>query len=102
MKRFKTYLVNAVARETGQSRIVVKLIVDALGETVAQELAHGNSVVWTGLGTWEVKERQSFLPGSKPFRGERSTWGRLRWVVFRASQPLRKLLRSQDVQEDTR
>lgn len=98
-RRYKKYLIRAVTRQTGQPLVVVSLIVDTLADTISQELAKGNTVTWTGFGTWEPKERRSLLPGSKPFRGERSPsqWGTIRWVVFRAGQALRRLLRDADV-----
>ena len=53
----KKDLVNRIADETGQTKVVVKEIVQRFLDEVIDELAHGNRLEFREFGVFEVRER---------------------------------------------
>lgn len=51
-------LARLVAAEAGIPIVQAERFLRATRETVAHLLEHGEAVVWTGLGTFEVRDRQ--------------------------------------------
>ena len=53
----KKELVNRIAEQTGQTKVVVKDIVQRFLDEIIDELAHGRRLEFREFGVFEVKER---------------------------------------------
>jgi len=100
MRRGKQFLVEEAARKTAQTQAFVREVVDVLAELIIRELAQGNVVTWTGLGTWEPRRRRppAKLPWGDGSRQEQEG-PPLLWTSFRPGQALRRSLNR--VRQDT-
>ena len=81
-------LVEAVAGDTGMSRLAAAETVDAVLEAVAASLAAGEPVTVPGFGTFEVRERAA-RTGRNPQTGETIEIAASRLPAFRAAKALR-------------
>ena len=55
----KKVLVNRISERTGQTKVVVKEILQLLLDEVVDELAHGNRLEFREFGVFEVRQRAS-------------------------------------------
>ncbi len=55
----KKVLVNRISERTGQTKVVVKEILQQLLDEVVEELAHGNRLEFREFGVFEVRQRAS-------------------------------------------
>ena len=55
----KKELVGRIADETGQTKVVVKQILQAFLDEIVEELAQGNRLEFREFGVFEVKERRA-------------------------------------------
>jgi integration host factor subunit beta len=55
----KKVLVNRISERTGQTKVVVKDILQQLLDEVVEELAHGNRLEFREFGVFEVRQRAS-------------------------------------------
>lgn len=65
----KTELIAAVAEKTNLSKKDSELALNAVIETISEELTKGEKVVLVGFGTFEVRERAARI-GRNPATGE--------------------------------
>lgn len=54
----KTEFIAEIAERSGVSRKQAKQVLDAALDIIAEQLQHGERVVLTGFGTFEVRERR--------------------------------------------
>ena len=84
----KTELITAVAEKAGLTKKDVEKAVNALLETVKEEVAAGKKVQLIGFGTFEVKERAA-RDGRNPFTGEAIKIAAVKRPVFTAGAALK-------------
>lgn len=68
----KNEFIRQVARESGVSQTVVGQVLGAAVRVIGRSLVAGNKVVWTGFGTFEMRQR-STRRGINPQTGEQIT-----------------------------
>jgi DNA-binding protein HU-beta len=66
----KRDLIRILAKRTRLTQATVETVLDAFGDELAFQLKQECSVVWTGIGTFEMRER-SGRSGINPQTGER-------------------------------
>ncbi len=64
----KQGLVDVLAERAGLTKADAQRAVDAIGDAVTAALAKGESVTWTGFGTFEVRSRAARM-GRNPQTG---------------------------------
>lgn len=87
----KTDLVEDIAQETSLSKTKAKEAVDALLESLSQELSSGSKVTLTGFGTFQVKEQKA-KRGRNPQTGEVMKIPAKNVVKFSPGKALRNIL----------
>lgn len=87
----KKQLIQKTAEKTGFSKNEVSLLIDALIEVTADELAAGGSVLLTGFGCLEAKTRKA-RKGAHPRTGEPIDIPEVHTAVFRAGSALQERL----------
>ncbi len=65
----KTDLINAVAGETGMSKVDTEKAIKATIDAISGELTNGGSITLVGFGTFSVMERKA-RTGKNPRTGE--------------------------------
>jgi len=55
----KKELVSRIADQTGQTKVVVKEVLQSFLDEIVRELAHGNRLEFREFGVFEVKERRA-------------------------------------------
>eukprot|EP01107_Rhizomastix_libera_P005260 TRINITY_DN18545_c0_g1_i1.p1 TRINITY_DN18545_c0_g1~~TRINITY_DN18545_c0_g1_i1.p1 ORF type:complete len:106 (-),score=4.15 TRINITY_DN18545_c0_g1_i1:27-344(-) len=65
----KTDLINAVAGETGMSKVDTEKAIKATIDSISKELAVGGSITLVGFGTFTIMERKARM-GKNPRTGE--------------------------------
>ena len=68
----KKELVDRIAEQVGQKRIVVKKIIQGFLDQIIKELGRGNRLEFRDFGVYETKEPVEF-PGGQPFGGPRES-----------------------------
>ena len=66
----KKELVNRIADETRQTKVVVKDILQRFLDAITEELAEGNRIEFRDFGVFEVRERAPRARGAHQRRGE--------------------------------
>ncbi len=99
----KQALIDAVKRQVAEKRpdlakADVEAVLDALGETLRNELAEGNIVPITGFGIFEPKETAE-RTGCNPQSGEPITIAASKSVRFKLAAPFKAQLNGS--KEDT-
>lgn len=84
----KADLVDFVADDTNLTKKAVKEMLDALLETITDEVAKGNKVTLTGFGTFEVRERKA-RTGVKPGTTEKIQIPASKYPAFKAGKTLK-------------
>ena len=92
----KQALIGAVKRQVAEKRpdlakADVEAVLDALGETLRNELAEGNIVPFTGFGIFEPKETAE-RTGCNPQSGEPITIAASKSVRFKLAAPFKAQL----------
>ena len=92
----KQALIDAVKRQVAEKRpdlakADVEAVLDALGETLRNELAEGNIVPITGFGIFELKETAG-RTGRNPQSGEPITIAASKSVRFKLAAPFKAQL----------
>ena len=87
----KTDLVEEVAQETNLTKTKARQAVDALLESLSNELSSGSKVTLTGFGTFQVKEQKS-KKGRNPQTGQVMTIPAKNVVKFNPGKSLRNIL----------
>lgn len=85
----KHTFIKQVARESGLSQTVVTQVLAAAVRVIARALARGEKVVWTGFGTFEVRQR-SARHGINPQTRQHIVIGATRTPGFTASSTFKQ------------
>lgn len=89
----KTELITKVAKETGNSKKDSKVVVDAVFETIQEELVNGADVSILGFGTFKVKERAA-RKGRSPQTGEELIIPARKAVSFSVGKQLKESVKN--------
>ena len=81
----KSELIGAVSEKTEMSKKDTEKMVNAVLESIVDELARGEKVQLVGFGTFEVRERKQ-REGRNPATGETITIPALSVPVFKAGK----------------
>lgn len=84
----KQELIDAVAAETVQTKSTVNAVLNALLDTIANQLEKGKAVQLVGFGTFKVGERAE-RKGRNPKTGEELTIPAAKVVKFSAGKALK-------------
>jgi nucleoid DNA-binding protein len=84
----KTDLVAAIAEKTGKSKAETKLFLDALLETVTDELVRGNDISLIGFANLKVAHKEA-RTGRNPSTGETINIPAQKVVKFTAGKALK-------------
>lgn len=84
----KADLVDDVASATKLSKKTVKETVDALLESMSDEVSMGNKVTLTGFGTFELRERKA-RTGVKPGTTDKIEIPASQYPAFKAGKSLK-------------
>lgn len=85
----KTELIAAVAEKTEVSKKTAELVVNALVETIGEELAAGNRIQIVGFGAFETKHREARI-GRNPRTKEAVEISASTVPVFKAGKALKE------------
>ena len=81
----KTELIDAAAASTGMRRSDIQVALDAILETIADEVRRGNKVTLTGFGNFELRERAARF-GRNPQTGEQIQVAASKAPTFKAGK----------------
>ncbi len=90
----KNEFIRQVARESGLPQTTVSQVLGAAVRVVARSLVVGQKVVWTGFGTFEVRNRQS-RQGVNPQTKQAMMIDATQTPGFSASNSLKSAVRGQ-------
>lgn len=85
----KPELINAIATKTGIKKTTIGEVIDALTNTVTEELSSGGEVALIGFGTFSVKDRAA-RTGRNPKTGEPLHLPASKAPVFKAGKGLKE------------
>ena len=88
----KTELVKSVAAQAGLSDHKTEKVINALFDTIKQQLADGGEVSIVGFGVFHVSERAE-RQGRNPKTGETLTIPATKKPGFRAGKPLKEAVK---------
>ena len=88
----KTELITAVAEKAGLTKKDVEKAVNALLDTVKEEVAAGKKVQLIGFGTFEARSRKA-RTGKNPRTGEALSIEAATVPAFKAGQGLKSLIK---------
>lgn len=81
----KTELIDAAAASTGMRKTDIQAALDAILETIADEVGRGNKVTLTGFGNFELRERAA-RSGRNPQTGEQIQVAASKAPTFKAGK----------------
>ncbi|MGH8902602.1 MAG: HU family DNA-binding protein [Egibacteraceae bacterium] len=81
----KTELIDAAAASSGMAKTDIQSALDAILETIADEVGRGNKVTLTGFGNFELRERAA-RTGRNPQTGEQIQVAASRAPAFKAGK----------------
>jgi DNA-binding protein HU-beta len=81
----KTELIDAAAASTGMTKTDVQHALDAIIETITDEVGRGNKVTLTGFGNFELRERAA-RTGRNPQTGEQIEVAASKAPAFKAGK----------------
>jgi len=84
----KTELIDAAAASTGMTKTDIQAALDAILETITDEVGRGNKVTLTGFGNFELRERAARI-GRNPQTGEEIQVAASRAPAFKAGKSFR-------------
>ena len=85
----KTQIIEAVAKETGLSKVAAQGAVDAVLSTITVNLKKGNTVQFTGFGSFVVTKSKARM-GVNPQNGEKIKIAARKSPKFKAGANLKK------------
>ena len=85
-------LITAVAERADLSKKDVATMVNAMEQTIAEQLNAGEKVTLTGFGTFEVREREA-RTGRAPLTGETIQIAASRNPVFKAGKAFKDAIK---------
>ncbi|MCL4167384.1 UNVERIFIED_CONTAM: hypothetical protein GTU68_061443 [Idotea baltica] len=85
----KKELVNRIAEETGQTKVVVKNILQSFLDEIVEELVQGNRLEFREFGVFEVRQRAS-RKAQNPRTMEKVTVPAKRVVKFKVGRTMRE------------
>lgn len=85
----KKELVNRISDQTGQTKVVVKDILQKFLDEIIDELAHGNRLEFREFGVFEVRERAARV-AQNPRTLEKVTVPSKRVVKFKVGRTMRE------------
>lgn len=88
----KTELISKVAGKTGETKKDSKIVVDAVFETIQEELASHNDVSILGFGSFKVKERAA-RKGRNPADGTEIDIPARKAVTFTVGKELKNAVK---------
>ncbi len=94
----KKELVNRIAERTGQTKVVVKEVLQMFLDEIVQELAQGKRLEFRDFGVFEVKERQP-RQAQNPRTLEKVAVPARRVVKFKVGRRMRRLVCNQAAPE---
>ena len=94
----KKELVNRIAERTGQTKVVVKEVLQMFLDEIVQELARGRRLEFRDFGVFEVKERQP-RQAQNPRTLEKVAVPARRVVKFKVGRRMRRLVCNQAAPE---
>ena len=83
----KTQLIEAVALESGLTKVDARKAVDAFVKTAGEQLKQGEKLVLVGFGTFSVIERPA-RTGRNPQTGEKLEIAKRKIIKFKAGSEL--------------
>ena len=83
----KTQLIDAVAVESGLTKVDARKAVDAFIKTACEQLKQGEKIALVGFGTFSVLER-SARTGRNPQTGAKLEIGKRKIIKFKAGSEL--------------
>ena len=96
----KKELVNRIAESTGQTKVVVKEILQQFLDQIISELAYGNRLEFREFGVFEVRERAA-RTAQNPRTLEKVPVPAKRIVKFKVGRLMRKKVSGEDVGDIT-
>lgn len=87
----KKHLVDKIADEVGEKRVVVKQIVQLFLDEIIRELGEGNRLEFRDFGVFEIRERAARV-AQNPKTLEKVTVPRKRTVKFKIGRLMKQLL----------
>jgi DNA-binding protein HU-beta len=87
----KADFMRQVAEKSGLTKAQSDQALDAIIDTIKQTLASGDKIVFSGFGTFEVKERAEHM-GRNPSTGEQMLIAAGKSPVFKASKAFKDYL----------
>lgn len=94
----KKELVNRIAEDTGQTKVVVKNILQRFLDEIVEELVHGNRLEFREFGVFEVRQRAS-RKAQNPRTMEKVTVPAKRVVKFKVGRTMRERVCGEDAPE---
>ncbi len=85
----KTELIDAAASSAGMRKTEVQAALDAILETITDEVGRGNKVTLTGFGNFELRERAA-RTGRNPQTGEEIQVSASRAPAFKAGKTFKE------------
>jgi DNA-binding protein HU-beta len=85
-------LINALAKAAGLTKVDAAKAVDGVSNSIAEALARGEKVTWTGFGTFEVRMRAARM-GRNPQTGAPLHIPAGKTPAFRAGKSLKDAVR---------
>ena len=95
----KKELVNRISEETGQTKVVVKDILQRFLDEIVEELSQGNRLEFREFGVFEVKERRA-RRAQNPRTLEKVAVPAKRVVKFKVGRLMRERVGDDDEDED--
>lgn len=95
----KKELVNRIAEETGQTKVVVKDILQRFLDAIVTELSHGNRLEFREFGVFEVRTRAA-RRGQNPRTLEEVRIPPRRTVKFKGGRVMRERVGGDEEDED--
>jgi len=91
----KKELVNRIAEQTGQTKVIVKEIIQRFLDEIIAELGHGNRLEFREFGVFEIKERAA-RRAQNPRTLEKVSVPAKRVVKFKVGRLMREKVSGED------
>jgi len=85
----KQQLISLVADKANMTKVDAGRAVDAVSDVIANAMEKGETVTWTGFGTFEVRSRQARM-GRNPQTGEALHIPASKTPAFKAGKSLKE------------
>lgn len=88
----KQQLISLVADEANMTKVDAARAVDAVSSVITSAMKNGESITWTGFGTFEVRSRKERM-GRNPQTGEPMMIAASRTPAFKAGKNLKEAVK---------